>query len=93
METSPIIITAASIATIIVALGMILAFVRLAKGPSLPDRVVAIDALATMGVGALVLTSITTGQAVLLDIALAMALITFLGTIALALSIQKGIFK
>lgn len=93
METSPIIITAASIATIIVALGMILAFVRLAKGPSLPDRVVAIDALATMGVGALVLTSITTGQAVLLDIALAMALITFLGTIALALSIQKGVFK
>jgi len=93
METSPIIITAASIATIIVALGMILAFVRLAMGPSLPDRVVAIDALATMGVGALVLTSITTGQAVLLDIALAMALITFLGTIALALSIQKGVFK
>jgi len=93
METSPIIIAAASIATIIVALGMILAFVRLAKGPSLPDRVVAIDALATMGVGALVLTSITTGQAVLLDIALAMALITFLGTIALALSIQKGVFK
>jgi len=93
METSPIIIAAASIATIIVALGMILAFVLLAKGPSLPDRVVAIDALATMGVGALVLTSITTGQAVLLDIALAMALITFLGTIALALSIQKGVFK
>ena len=93
METSPIIITAGSIATIIVALGMILAFVRLAMGPSLPDRVVAIDALATMGVGALVLTSITTGQAVLLDIALAMALITFLGTIALALSIQKGVFK
>lgn len=93
METSPIIITAAAIATTIVALGMILAFVRLAKGPSLPDRVVALDALATMGIGCLVMTSITTGQAVLLDIALAMALITFLGTLALALSIQKGIFK
>ncbi len=76
-----------------VSLGMILAFYRLAKGPSLPDRVVALDALATMGIGVLVLTSITTGQAILLDIALAMALITFLGTIALALSIQKGIFK
>jgi multicomponent Na+:H+ antiporter subunit F len=93
METSPIILTAAWVATIIVAVGMLLAFVRLALGPSLPDRVVALDALATMGVGALVVTSITTGQAVLLDIALAMALITFLGTIALALSIQKGIFK
>lgn len=93
METSPIIITTAWVATIMVSLGMILAFYRLAKGPSLPDRVVALDALATMGIGVLVLTSITTGQAILLDIALAMALITFLGTIALALSIQKGIFK
>ncbi len=93
MEISPILTAAASVATIIVALGMLLAFVRLALGPSLPDRVVALDALATMGVGALVITSIITGQAVLLDIALAMALITFLGTIALALSIQKGIFK
>lgn len=93
METSPILITAAWVATILVSLGMILAFIRLAMGPSLPDRVVALDALATMGVGALVLTSIVTSQPVLLDIALAMALITFLGTIALALSIQKGIFK
>ncbi len=93
METSSIIIAASWGGTVIVSLGMILAFVRLAKGPSLPDRVVALDALATMGIGALVLTSIATGQAILLDIALAMALITFLGTIALALSIQKGIFK
>lgn len=72
---------------------MVLAFLRLVKGPTLPDRVVALDALATMAIGALVLTAISTGQAVLLDIALAMALITFLGTIALASSLEKGLFK
>jgi multicomponent Na+:H+ antiporter subunit F len=77
----------------IVSVGMILAFVRLVLGPTLPDRVVALDALATMGVGLLVLVTIATGQEVLLDIALAMALITFLGTIALAMSLEKGLFK
>jgi multicomponent Na+:H+ antiporter subunit F len=77
----------------VVSAGMVLAFVRLVLGPTLPDRVVALDALATMGVGLLVLVTIATGQEVLLDIALAMALITFLGTIALAMSLEKGLFK
>jgi multicomponent Na+:H+ antiporter subunit F len=93
MEPTPFLIPAAWVASTLIAIGMIFSFIRLAKGPSLPDRVVALDALATMGIGVLVVVSIVTNQALLLDIALAMALITFLGTIALALSIQKGIFK
>lgn len=93
MEMSPVLFYSILAAGGILAAGMILAFVRMVVGPSLPDRVVALDALATMGIGALVLAAFATDQPVLLDIALAMALITFLGTIALALSIQKGIFK
>jgi len=41
----------------------------------------------------LALTSITTGQKMLLDVALAIAIITFLGTVALAISLEKGVFK
>ncbi len=93
MDSEFLITGSAWAATGIISAGMIFAFLRILRGPSLPDRVVALDALATMGVGALVLVAIATRQPVLLDIALAMALITFLGTIALALSIQKGIFK
>ncbi|MCX7868502.1 MAG: monovalent cation/H+ antiporter complex subunit F [Terrimicrobiaceae bacterium] len=78
---------------VILAAGMLMAFVRLARGPSLPDRVVAFDALATMATGGLVIAALSTGQAVLLDIALAVALVSFLGTIALALSLEKGLFK
>lgn len=69
------------------------AFIRLVQGPTLADRVVAMDALATMAVGALVIVSVVTGQALLLDIALAMALVIFVGTIALAMTIERGIFK
>jgi len=77
----------------ILAVGMMFAFVRLVQGPTLADRVVAMDALATMAVGALVIVSVVTGQALLLDIALAMALVIFVGTIALAMTIERGIFK
>lgn len=77
----------------VIAAGMVFCFVRLVLGPTLPDRVVALDALAMLGIGALVLVAVATGQAVLLDIALAMALITFLGTIALAMGLERGLFK
>lgn len=93
MELTPILQTACWVATLLLVIGMSFAFLRLLRGPSLPDRVVALDVIATMAVGALALTSITTGQKMLLDVALAMAIITFLGTIALAISLEKGIFK
>ncbi len=83
--------TLAWILTVPLVLGMILAFVRLVLGPSLPDRVLAFDAMAIMAVGALVLASIAMSVPLLLDVALALALITFLGTVALALSLEKGI--
>lgn len=93
MEPSPFIIQAAWMATSILAAGMFLAFVRLVLGPTLPDRVLAFDALAIMGVGALVLVAIATGHALYLDVALALALITFIGTVALAISLERGISK
>lgn len=77
----------------VLGVGMVLAFFRIVRGPSLPDRVVAADVLATMMIGALVVVAITTAQSFLLDIALAIALVVFLGTIALAMAIERGFFK
>lgn len=85
--------TAAWLAGLLLSVGLVFAFLRLVKGPTLPDRVVALDAIATMAIGALVLIAIATGQSLLLDVALAVALITFLGTVALAISLEKGIQK
>ncbi len=93
MDESPLLVAAVWTAGLVLGIGMILAFGRLVRGPSLPDRVVAADVLATMMIGALVVVAITTSQTFLLDIALAIALVVFLGTIALAMAIERGFFK
>ena len=93
METSTALVTAAWLAGGVLSVGMVFAVIRVVAGPTLADRVVAMDALATMIIGVLVLISIITGTALLLDIALAIALVVFLGTIAMATTIERGIFK
>lgn len=93
METTPLLTNVAWIAGAMLAGGMLLAFIRVVQGPSLTDRVVAVDALATMAIGALVIIALVTGQGLLLDIALAIALVVFLGTIAMAMTIERGLFK
>jgi multicomponent Na+:H+ antiporter subunit F len=93
MEITPLLVNVAWIAGAVLAAGMVLSFIRLVQGPTLADRVVAVDALATMAIGALVLIAVITGQGLLLDIALAIALVVFLGTIAMAMTIARGIFK
>lgn len=57
---------------------------RLVIGPSLADRVVAFDLMATLGIGIVAVYSVVTDQPVFLDIALLVALISFLGTTAFA---------
>lgn len=68
---------------------LLLAFVRLAIGPSMPDRVVALDLIANLVVATTALYAITTDQQVLLDVAIGIALITFLGTVAFAQYIER----
>ena len=58
---------------------------RLWRGPSPADRVVAIDALTLVGVAVAALAALATAQAVLLDVAVVLALLAFLGTAAFAL--------
>lgn len=92
-EVNPWIAWAAWGAGGLLAAGMVLTFLRIVLGPTLADRVVAVDVLATMVIGALTVVALATGTPLLLDIALAIALIVFLGTVAMAMSIERGIFK
>ncbi len=61
-----------------------LAFVRLARGPSLADRVIAFDLLAAFGIAILAAYSVVTGETAYLDVGLLLALVSFLGTVAFA---------
>jgi multicomponent Na+:H+ antiporter subunit F len=57
---------------------------RVAAGPTAPDRTVAIDALGTLTVGFCVLLTLFTGQEFYLNVAISWALLSFVGSIALA---------
>jgi multicomponent Na+:H+ antiporter subunit F len=67
----------------------VLTFVRLVIGPSLPDRVIALDLMAAMVVGMICTYAVGTNQRVFLDVAIVLALIAFLGTIAFAQYIER----
>ena len=60
------------------------AFVRLVRGPSLPDRVVALDMMTLAIVGFCGLAAVRSGVSAFLDVALVLALVGFLATVALA---------
>lgn len=57
---------------------------RIARGPSAPDRTVAIDILGIVVVGFCAVLGLETGKDFYLNVALAWALLSFIGTIALA---------
>ena len=78
-----------SIAFGAVTIAMFLALLRIVRGPTLADRVVALDLMATLAMGFILIYAVTTAQTILLDIAIVLALIAFLGTVAFAYFIEK----
>jgi multicomponent Na+:H+ antiporter subunit F len=84
MSTELIIDAIGSAALTLLALTIALSFIRLYKGPSLPDRVVALDLLTTVGIAITAVYAVITERPVILDVATILALISFLGTIAFA---------
>jgi multicomponent Na+:H+ antiporter subunit F len=57
---------------------------RIGRGPTAPDRMVAIDILGTVVVGFVGLLTAVTGLEYLLNVAIVWGLISFVGTLALA---------
>ena len=70
-------------------LAFALSFFRLMKGPTLPDRVVALDLIATLAIGLIAIYNIITGEAYAMRAAIVLALVAFLATTAFAYYVQK----
>jgi multicomponent Na+:H+ antiporter subunit F len=75
----------------LLSVSILLVFVRLVRGPSVPDRVVALDLLSMLGIGVSAAYAIATDQPVFLDVASVLALISFLGTVAFAFYLEKRV--
>jgi multicomponent Na+:H+ antiporter subunit F len=72
-----------------IALGLLIAALlltvgRLIRGPTLPDRILALDLITTLGLGFVAVLAIRTGFSLYLDIAIALGLLGFLSTVAFA---------
>ena len=73
----------------VLGIAMLPALLRLVRGPRMPDRIVALDLMVTLGIGIIATYAIATDESVLLDVTLVLALVSFLGTTAFAYYLQR----
>jgi multicomponent Na+:H+ antiporter subunit F len=73
----------------VLAVAAILCVIRLARGPSLGDRVLALDSLLIVGVVGVAIESARTRSGAYLDVLLVVALVAFVGTSAVARFIER----
>jgi multicomponent Na+:H+ antiporter subunit F len=85
--------TAVDISFVMVMLGVAFAFVRLIKGPSLPDRIVALDMMTVLIVSFCGLYAILSEDTAFVDVAIVLALVGFLATVALARFVERRVVR
>ncbi len=78
------------ISQVIMGLALVLTFVRVVRGPSLPDRVVALELFSTTVVGLVGVYAIQSGVSSFLDAAIVIALMGFLAAIDFARFLERG---
>ena len=80
---------ASQLTLVILAVAVLVAIVRMIKGPTLPDRVVAMDLVGVLVVGFITVLAASTGVKATLDAAIVIALIGFVATVAYATYIER----
>ena len=75
---------------VLLGVALLMAFIRMVKGPTLPDRIVAMDLFGVLVVGLIVVLAGWSGVRATLDAAIVIALIGFLGTVAYATYVRRG---
>jgi multicomponent Na+:H+ antiporter subunit F len=81
--------TVALICYVVLALAGIACVLRLARGPSLADRVLALDSLLIVGIVGVATEAARTRSGAFLDVLLVVALVAFVGTSAVARFIER----
>lgn len=89
MTAIPLPATGLALVLGILLVALLPALARLVRGPSLPDRVVSLDVMATTGIAIAAVYAILAGQPALLDVAIVVALVSFLGTVAFATYLER----
>lgn len=80
-----------TISLICIVLSMLAMVYRVIKGPSTPDRVVALDALGICLVAVIALVSIMLKSSAFLEVILLIGILAFIGTVAFSKYLEKGV--
>ena len=75
----------------VITVAIILALTRTIKGPTAPDRVVGVDIMVTITIALMVLLSLFFKRKIYLDVSLIYAVLSFVGVIAVARYLDKGL--
>lgn len=75
----------------VIGLGALLCVIRMALGPTASDRAVALDTLSTVTTALLVILGFVFNRRVYIDVALVYALLTFIGSVAIARFLERGV--
>lgn len=89
MTTQDFLVLCSLIALGVLVVAFLVISARIIIGPTLPDRVLALDMLVATGIGFIAVVAVKTGYFLFLDIAIALGLVGFLATVAFARFILK----
>lgn len=93
MSSETLLLAGTAIAAVLLAVAMVCAAIRMIRGPTGPDRVIALDMLSLLGVAITGIAVLVSGSTAFIDIALGVALVGFLATVAFAGFIERGSIK
>jgi len=74
---------------IMLAVAIAITFIRLVLGPTMVNRVVALDLMAILVVGMMASEAVRSGEHALLDVAVVVGITAFIGTVAFAVLIDR----
>ncbi|MBD3109030.1 Na(+)/H(+) antiporter subunit F1 [Bacillus sp. AGMB 02131] len=77
-------------ALVLISLSMLALIYRVIKGPSIPDRVIALDALGVNLIAVIALISIVLDTYAFLEVILLLGILAFIGTVSMAKFLEKG---
>ncbi len=80
------------IVLIALSLSIIMAMMRVIKGPTAPDRVVGLDTINTIVIAAMVIFGVAAGSVIYIDVAIVYALLSYISTLFIAKYLEGGEF-
>lgn len=81
---------ATNISVITIGLSILIIFFRLVVGPSIEDRIVALDLLSANAIAFIAVYAIQNRTTTFLDVGVILAMLAFLGTVAFAFYLERG---